>query len=68
MKTLRTGPGGIDNLDPSEFHKDPALTRLATGARATAIQNRQAQNQTPEGMSNSDAQLLEKMLTIAGLR
>jgi peptidoglycan hydrolase-like protein with peptidoglycan-binding domain len=83
--------GGINNLDPSQFHKGPAPlidpgqfhkgpytpnggavttrpVRPATGARATAIQNRQAQNQTPEGMSNSDAQLLEKMLTIAGLR
>jgi hypothetical protein len=42
--------------------------RPATGAQAQAMQRRQAQNQTPEGMSNSDAQLLEKMLTIAGLR
>ena len=43
--------------------------RPATGARATAIQQQQAQNQTPESiMSKSDAQLLEKMLTIANLK
>jgi hypothetical protein len=42
--------------------------RPATGARAQKLQQQQAQNQTPEGMSKSDAQLLEKMLTIAGLR
>ena len=40
----------------------------ATGARAQMLQRQQAQNQTPEGMSKSDAQLLEKMLSIAGLR
>jgi hypothetical protein len=32
------------------------------------LQRQQAQNQTPEGMSKGDAQLLEKMLAIAGLK
>lgn len=39
--------------------------RPATGAQAQAIQRRQAQNQVPE---SADAVLLDKMLTIAGLR
>jgi hypothetical protein len=39
--------------------------RPATGAQAQAIQRRQAQDQMPE---SADAVLLNKMLTIAGLR